>query len=126
MTQYKVADGYNNAVGLALLNPQPAAPSMLKHAELAYAADGSAYPYGYLQTTLVWNTLTRTEYNTILTAFGLSLTVKANEVTVSVLKNDNTYANANAIAVLLDEEQRIPTSQYVRDVRILLNKIEFL
>lgn len=122
MTTYQVADGKNNAAGLADINPQPASPSGIRYGELRFSADGSASFHGYAYIDLVWNSLTRDQYNAVLTAFGLSQTVAHNAVTVKVRKNDDTFAAYNGDAVRLQNEKR--ERPFWKDLTIRVLKLE--
>jgi len=103
---YQVADGKGNAAGLIDVDPQPASPYGVRYPELRFGADGSATLHGSAFIDLVWSSLTRTQYNSLLTQFGLSQTIAHNAVTVSVLDNDNTFTTYNGDAYRMQEERR--------------------
>lgn len=118
---YQVADGNDNAAGLATVTPQPASPDGLQYAEVVDAADGTADFQGFPFMDLVWTSLERTDRNTIATAFGLSDTVASNEVTVAIPLNTGSFVNRNATAKLLPRTQR--GFVFVPDFTIRLVKI---
>lgn len=103
---YQVADGHNNADNLAILSPQPATPDAIQYPQIRYAADGSAVFHGAPYIDVVWSSLTREQYNDLMTAHGLSQTVASNAVTVAVRGDDDTFANYNATAVHLKSAKR--------------------
>ena len=94
MSTYQIVDGHDNAGTLAAFDPQPKS-SPIRYPETVYTPSG-AYPNGYAYQDLAWACATRAQYNSILTACGLSDTVYFNEVTVKTKKNDDTFANYNA------------------------------
>lgn len=119
---YRVADTHNNAGGLETINPQPQRGTAMDSAQIMTNGSGGAVGIGYTRMTLAWNSLERDQYNSILTAFGLSLSVRSNEVTVRLRQNDNTFANFNATALLL--EQPRPGLAFWSNLTILINRIE--
>lgn len=120
--QYEVADGYNNAAGLAALTPQGATPNGLKYPETDWFGSGGAEVNGELQTELVWNDIDVTDYNTLRTQLGITDTAISNLVTIRLRTNTDTFANYNAIVVDLQTWQRTPIGR--SDFRVLVKKIE--
>ncbi len=102
---YAVAAGYNNAASLATLTPQPRLARPLAAAELNYYGTGAAQFNGQISTTLEWTAFDPAERNSILSQFGLSLTVASAEVTVRINWNRAAFANYNAVAVYSPSER---------------------
>lgn len=119
---YKWADGHNNEASLAELDPQPASPDGVRYPDTRWAANGAAVPHGFAFVELVWNSLTRDQYNSILTAFGLSASTYSNDGTARIRLNDDTFANRNATAVYIQDAQR--KIAFWRNLTIRLNKLE--
>lgn len=96
---YQIADNYNNAAGLVDISPQPASPGILYPREVV-AVSGVVYDDGAPYTMFVYKgVMSNTQYNSLLTQFGLT-SARTNEVTVRLLLDDRiTYANYNAIVV---------------------------
>lgn len=103
---YQIADGFNNAGSLATITPQPAAPDGIRYPELVFYGNGQADFDGALYVDLYWTALTRAQYNTLRTLFGLSDTVASNDVTVRLRTNADSWANYNATAIYLHTERR--------------------
>jgi hypothetical protein len=82
--KFSIADTFNNTAGYAVITPQPFCPGIL-YPRRIIAVSGAEYndgaPYTYFQFK---GSLTPAQYNTILTAFGLS-TALSNDVTVALL-----------------------------------------
>ena len=94
---YKVVDGWNNAGTLAVVTPQPASPGGVRYPDVRYSGAGRAFQ-GFPFVDLVWTSLERDQYNTILTQYGLSQTVASNDVTAAVRDNNDAFSNYNATA----------------------------
>lgn len=97
---YQIADGHDNAAGLATIDPQPASEG-LQYPKRRVAGDGTEYNDGSAFT--IWRyrgVLSTTQYSALLTAFGLSSAL-TNEVTVRTLHGAarTTYSNYNATIV---------------------------
>lgn len=128
MTVYAVADGHNVADDdLVTIDPQPRIPDKLDYAELMFPGNGMAYVNGFLQTVLVWSSLTREQYADVLDAFDLSDTVRSNAVTVRVRNNLDVFTRYNATAILLQAHKRSsPIGIFWDNVQIQLNEMESL
>lgn len=99
MTMYQVADNFNNAAGLADLDPQPACPG-LDDGRVIIGGDGLEYEDGVLPTSFDYGFLTYPDYDSLLDQFGLSDTVRSNQITVRLKRNsDRAFANHNAIVI---------------------------
>lgn len=120
MSSHKVADGYNNAGTLALLDPQPRQPELVAYAAHDAGGDGHIQPNGFIQTRWVWNSITLTQLASLRTQLGVSITAPSNEVTVSVLNRSGAYYNANAIVV---EQRVIQKGWFVESYEVQLNRI---
>jgi hypothetical protein len=120
MSSHKVADGYNNAGTLALLDPQPRQPELVAYAAHDAGGDGHVQPNGYIQTRWVWNSITLTQLASLRTQLGVSITAPSNEVTVSVLNRSGSYFDANAIVA---EERIIVKGWFVENYTVLVNRI---
>jgi hypothetical protein len=102
MSSYQIVDGYNNAGTLATFSPQPASPGIL-YPRRDIAVSGHEYvngqPYTFWQYKGI---IPASQYDALLTLFGLSNTVVSNEVTVKTMTDPDrtTWANYNAIIVL--------------------------
>lgn len=94
---YKVVDGWNNAGAMVVVTPQPASPGGVRYPDVRYSGAGRAF-HGFPFVDLVWTSLERDQYNTIMTQFGLSQTVASNDVTAAIRNNDDTFSNYNAVA----------------------------
>jgi len=103
---YQVAPGFDNSGALADLAPQPASPQALQHPALVVAGDGTSSFQGFDFMDLIWTVTTRTEYNTIRTAFGLSDVIASAPVTVRILLPGDTFANRNAQATQVGRNSR--------------------
>lgn len=101
---YKWADGFNNAGGLIALNPQPATP-VIKPGRLTESLDNSVFGDGFDNTDLLYSQVTDTQFGSLLTQLGLSLSVRSNDGTISLPTNaDRTsFANYNATVKMLED-----------------------
>jgi hypothetical protein len=82
---YKVADGWNNAAGLADLDPQPRTPGMLE--DERRRSVGRSGQFGGLYTELRYSVLDVDEYTALCTDLGV-LNAATNEVTMRLLTRD--------------------------------------
>lgn len=96
---YQVADGHNNAGSMADVTPQPATPGAIEYPQIRYPGSGDAVFHGEAYIDLVWTSLERDQYNTLMTQFGLSQTVASNQVTVAIRQDDDTFGNYNGTAI---------------------------
>jgi hypothetical protein len=94
---YQAAIGHNNAAGLTTLSPQPSSPNGVQTARYSNSASGQTYPDGEQFIELVYTSLEPAQKNALDTAFGVSDSVGSNEITVRIRKNDDSFANYNAI-----------------------------
>jgi hypothetical protein len=120
MSDYKVADGYNNAGTLALLDPQPRQPELVAYAAHDAGGDGHVQPNGYIQTRLVWNSITTTQLASLRSQIGVSITAPSNEITARIKNRDGDYFNVNCIAV---EQRVIQKGWFVESYEVQLNRI---
>jgi hypothetical protein len=81
---YKVAIGYNNAGGLAEFAVPPRMPGLPEYPRWTTGGDGVIYPDGYAASALIWDYLDPDDFDAILDACGLSLTVVSAPVTIEV------------------------------------------
>lgn len=96
-TLYKFAAGWNNTGALALLNPQPKT-HMTEWAQRYYSISGQPYSQGrYCE--LIFDALSLTQFNSLISTFGLSETLDAVKGTFSLRHDDGTYYNVNGIIV---------------------------
>ena len=106
-SSYKVDTGFNQQPTVADVSPQPARRVPLSHGAINYAGGGRSYPNGGLKTTLTWNAgLERSEYASIQTQFGLSLTVTSAEVTIRMDDDTDAVTYYNAIACYSQDSDR--------------------
>lgn len=122
MTVYQIADGHDNAAGLATISPQPGVPDAVKFPETDFFGDGGAEVNGFQQLELVWTALTRSQYNTLRTALGVTDTVITNDVTIRIRTNADTFANYNATVIDLQTARRSYTGW--ENYRVLVTKLE--
>jgi len=95
---YQIADTHDNAAGLADVDPQPMS-SGIQYPERRLALSGAAYEDGGAFTLWRFSILTPTQYDSLLTQFGLSSDAY-NDVTVNTITNDRTtFANYNGTIV---------------------------
>lgn len=95
---YQRATGYNNAAGLADIDPQPACPEIVPGL-LRPNGNGSLVEDGYKSAKLRWSRLTPAQLDDLYDDFGWSDTVASVEVTIRMKGNaDRAFANYNAIA----------------------------
>jgi hypothetical protein len=100
MTVYRIADGHNNAAGLADVTPQPASTGLL-YPRRVVALDGTVYDDG--APYVVWrytDAIPPDVYSSLLTQLGLASAIY-NLVTVRTVSNAarTTWANYNATIV---------------------------
>ncbi len=125
-SDYRVADGHDVAYGsLTLLAPQPSSNGM-QPSRRTHAASGLVYDEG-LFVELEWNVVpTLTEWQAILTAFGLygSPLTYTNDVTVYVRNELFVFTRYNGTAVLPEMGRDVKWRQYFpRDLVILVKNL---
>lgn len=97
--EFKAAQNWDNAAGLALVNPQPASPGVIDP-DIRTGGDATRYANGARFTEWRYGFLTVAEFTTLLSVLGISRTTKSAQVTIRTVLQDDyaTYANYNAIA----------------------------
>lgn len=124
MTTYKVADGFNVALGsLNNVNPQPTSegikPTRRTHSVNGTVVDESKY------VELVFNVLGReTTYQSLLNQFGIENAL-TNDVTVYVRDDKFTWVRMNGTAIKPEPGREMRWRSYFpRDVVILVRDLE--
>lgn len=98
---YQKAAGYNNAGGLTDISIQPASPG-LTAGRRQVAGNRQEIEDGRYTSELVYGYLTKSQYNSLLTEFGLTTNASA-EITIRMPRNsDREFANYNAVIVRPD------------------------
>ena len=124
MSDYRVADGSDVALGsLTVLNPQPHSTG-IQYTRIGYAADGTPILEGpYI--TLVWDILgSKTQYQSLLTAFGLS-SATTNDVTVYIRDVNFDYVRMNGKAIKPQIGEGVEWKSYFpRNLSILIRDLE--
>lgn len=124
MSDYRVGDGFDVVYGsLTLLSPQPSSVG-LRYARQSFAADGTPVNEGpFLE--VVWNVLgTKTQYQTILTAFGL-LNADSNDVTINARDENFDYTRYNGKAIKPVPENGVQWRRpFPRNITILVRDLE--
>lgn len=102
---YQIADGYNNAAGLASFEDTANRPPRM--AQIAPGRrrtdhDRITKEDGYFSCELIFDYLSPSEFDALLTQFGLDYSGNtSNAVTISLPRNsDRTFANYNAVIAL--------------------------
>lgn len=124
MTTYRVADGFNVALGsLTVLVPQPASAG-IQYARQSFAADGTPIKEGPF-VELVWNVLgTKTQYQSVLNYFGL-FNADSNDVTVYVRDERFDYVRMNGKAIKPLPENGVQWRRpFPRNITILVRDLE--
>lgn len=101
--EYQLVDGFNNVGTLITVTPQPRSTG-IQYPRTVYAPAGT-YVDGSAYTIWIYDVLTRTQFNTLRTAFGLSDTVVFNDVTIKTLANDNVWRTFNARIEYIPQER---------------------
>lgn len=101
--EYQIVDGFGNVGTLATVTPQPRS-SGIQYPRTVYAPAGT-YPDGSAYTLWIYDVLTRAQFNTLRTQFGLSDTILFNDVTIKTLANDNTWKTYNARIEYIPKER---------------------
>ena len=96
---YQVAIGFGNTAGLADISPEPASPNGVQWPAQSVTGDGNSEFIGFQFMDLVWNSLERSDYNSIRTQFGFTDVVASKEVTVRIRFPNDLFAIRNAIAI---------------------------
>lgn len=107
MTTYQAVLNHNNAGNLADFSPQPASPGGVQTPRKVYAGSRAIYPDGDPFVDLVFTIADPSERNTLDAQLGLSDTVFSAEITVRVRKNDDTFANYNAVVERNDAQRNL-------------------
>lgn len=123
MSDYRVADGHNVALGsLTVLSPQPRSPG-LQYTRIQYAADGTPILEGAF-VNLIWGVIgSKSQYQDILSVFGLS-TVTTNAVTVYIRNANFDYVRYNGTAVKPQVGEGVEWSYFPRNLTILVRDLE--
>lgn len=121
---YQIADGHNNAAGLANVTTQPACEG-IRYPRETIAANGDVFEDG--APFVEWRygpELHEDTYAALLTQFGLS-SAKTNEVTVRTTQSANrdTFANYNGLIV---RPQPLYRRGFYRDVVFVVKMLEAL
>lgn len=122
MSDYRVADGHDVALGsLTVLSPQPRSPG-LEYTEQTFSLNGTPNnqaPY----VTLVWTAISETQYDTIMTAFGLAA-ADYNDVTVYIRDENFNYARKNGRAIKPLPGRGVNWDYFPRNLEILVRNLE--
>lgn len=117
--QYEIVDGYDNELTLAAVDPQPRSIGIMyprtRFTPAAIYSDGMPY------TEWVFSSLTRTQFNSLRTAFGLTDTTIFNDVTLRTLDNSNNWTAYNGRIFLMPKER---TSYFWRSVTFRIINLE--
>jgi hypothetical protein len=106
MSLYQIAINHDNTAGLAAIDPQPATPDAVQYPEIRNSADGGAVFHGDPYIDLVWTSLTREQYNALMTQHGLSQTVASCAITATIRDDNDAFSNYNATALHLKSAKR--------------------
>lgn len=121
---YQLADGHDNAAGLAAVTPQPACEGIFYPKEII-AASGIVYNSG--MPYCVWKygpELPEDDYNSLLNQFGLA-SAKTNEVTVKTISDAARSAYSNYNATIVKPQPRYQMGFY-KDVAFVIKLLEAL
>jgi hypothetical protein len=124
MSDYRVADGSDVVLGsLTVLSPQPRSTG-IEYTRRSYAADSTPILEGPF-INLVWDVLgSKTEYQAILTTFGLS-SATTNDVTVYIRNANFDYVRMNGKAIKPQIGEGIEWANYFpRNMTILIRDLE--
>jgi len=124
MSDYRVADGFNVALGsLTVLSPQPRS-SGIQYTRQSFAGDGTPINEGPY-VLLIWDVVeNKTQYQSILTTFGL-LSADSNDVTVYIRDEEFDYVRKNGKAIKPFPGQGVDYKNYfIRDLVILIRDLE--
>lgn len=95
---YQVADGHNNAAGLATMTKQPKCEGIVPGRRIR-TLGRTVYEDGYSSAVLVYTMVTSADVETILTELGIFSAV-SNDITIRLPRNgDRDFTNYNATAV---------------------------
>jgi hypothetical protein len=124
MTTYRVAGGYNIALGsLTVLSPQPRSEG-IKYGARRYSGNGSIYDENPF-IELEWDVLeTTTEYQAIIDIiFGVTRP-KSNEITIYLRNEYYAWVRMNGIAVSPEPGKDARYRQYFpRDLTIVVKSL---
>lgn len=124
MSDYRVADGSNVALGsLTVLSPQPRSTG-IQYTRREYAADGTPILEG-AYINLIWDVLgSVAQYQALLTTFGL-LNTTTNAVTVYIRNENFDYVRKNGVAIKPQIGEGVEWSNYFpRSLTILVRNLE--
>ena len=126
MTTYRVATGHDVVLGsLTVLDPEPSEQhgGGIQYTQLSYSASGVVSKQG-AYFPFRWERLTATEYDTILTDFGLDAADYA-DVTVYVRDTDlATWVRKNGVAQRPMPGEMVSWDIHARDVTIIVRNLE--
>ena len=123
-SDYRVADGFDVAlVSLTVLNPQPKSNGV-QFTSRSFAADGTPTNQGPF-IELVWTALSNANYDTIMTAFGLT-SAYHNDVTIYARDENWDYSRFNGKAIKPNIGEDRDWDIFPRDMRILIRNLEAL
>lgn len=121
---YKVADGFDVVLGsMTDISPQPRTEP-IRPTRRSFPASGVPIDEGdYVE--FIWAVMTETQYQSILTQFGLSGSATSNEVTVYVNDGTFTAVRKNGLAIRpIVGDGLVRDGYQVRDVIILVRNLE--
>ncbi len=122
MSDYRVADGSDVALGsLTVLDPQPRSPG-IQYARQTFAADGTPVNEGPF-VLLIWSTISNANYDTIMSNFGLT-SADSNDVTVYVRDENWDYVRKNGKAIKPRIGEERDWDIFPRDMVILVRDLE--
>lgn len=123
MSDYRVADGFNVALGsLTVLSPQPRSTG-IQYTRRSYAADGTPINEGAF-VELIWDILQDdAALQEILVTFGI-YTATSNDVTVYVRNENFDYVRMNGRAIKPQIGEGLQWSKYFpRGLTILIRNL---
>lgn len=99
---YEVATGHNNTGGYGTLTPQPKMLGM-RVGRRVQTGDENFYDDGYKNCELKWGYLTKAQFTTLCTAFGVGDGTPGALVTIRLPRNvGRAFADHNATVVMPD------------------------
>lgn len=117
--QYEIVDGYNNTGTLAAVDPQPSSIGIM-YPRVRYTP-GAIYADGDPYTEWEYTSLTRTQFNSLRTAFGLTDTTIFNDVTIRTLDTGNSWTAYNGRIFLVPKNR---TRYFWRNVTFRIINLE--
>lgn len=103
---YRLAQGHNNAAGLALIAPQPRTPRGIILPPLRYAAAGRVKREGKQRVELEWSVLLYAQLVAVLALAGLTMADDDGLVTIQLPKNDGSSTGIYNGTLVVPEVQR--------------------